>query len=193
MIYCCPSVCHSIIHKIFYLLSHLIYSIFLLIIYILIRYWMALWFCLSICLSVILFVFYRNHFPVIQFQNQVHIRNPHETGQVFKTIWGAVGTSWEGCRKRPKFLYIFFYRRRRQRKLTPRVGRPRLPNYGAPVVPQFYFYIFPFTAAESGGFPNGHRRRPNWGANGAQRWRPRRHSPGGRRKSRRRLVFREFL
>ena len=27
--------------------------------------------------SVILFVRYRNHFPVVQFQNQAHIRNPH--------------------------------------------------------------------------------------------------------------------
>ena len=35
---------------------------------------------------VILFVRYRNHLPVAQFQNQARIRNPHETGQVFKTI-----------------------------------------------------------------------------------------------------------
>ena len=34
-------------------------------IHIIIRYWMAGWFCLSICLS----VRYRNHFPVVQFQN----------------------------------------------------------------------------------------------------------------------------
>ena len=42
--------------------------------------------------SVILFVCHRNHFPVVQFQNQMHIQNPHGTGQVFKTIWGAAGS-----------------------------------------------------------------------------------------------------
>ena len=42
-------------------------------------------------LSVILFVCYRNHFPVVGFQNQAHIWNPHGTGHVFKTIWGAAG------------------------------------------------------------------------------------------------------
>ena len=39
----------------------------------------------------ILFVRCRNHFPVAQFQNQAHIRNPHGTGQVFNTIWSALG------------------------------------------------------------------------------------------------------
>ena len=42
-------------------------------------------------LSVILFVHYRNHFPVVRFQNQAHIWNPHGTGHGFKTIWGAAG------------------------------------------------------------------------------------------------------
>ena len=46
-------------------------------IYIIIRYWVCLFFR------------YRNHLPVVQFQNQAHIRNPHGTGKVFKTIWGA--------------------------------------------------------------------------------------------------------
>ena len=41
--------------------------------------------------SVILSVRYINHFPVVQFQNQAHIWNPHGTGHVFKTIWGAAG------------------------------------------------------------------------------------------------------
>ena len=41
----------------------------------------------SVCPSVILSVRYRNHFPVVQFQNQAHIWNPHGTGHVFKTIW----------------------------------------------------------------------------------------------------------
>ena len=64
--------------------------------------------------SVILSVRYRNHFPVVQFQNQGHIRNPHGTGQVFKIMgrrrrppkgvpmapetWGAIGT--------PNFLIL---------------------------------------------------------------------------------------
>ena len=34
---------------------------------------------------------YRNHIPVVKFQNQAHIWNPHGTGQAFKTIWGAEG------------------------------------------------------------------------------------------------------
>ena len=38
----------------------------------------------SVILSVILFVPYRNHFPVVQFQNQAHIRNTHGPGQVYK-------------------------------------------------------------------------------------------------------------
>ena len=40
----------------------------------------------SVILSVILFTRYRNHFPVVQFQNQAHIRNPHSPGKFSKTI-----------------------------------------------------------------------------------------------------------
>ena len=43
-------------------------------IYIIIRY------------CVCLFVRYRNYLPVVQFQNQAHIRNPHGPAEVFKTI-----------------------------------------------------------------------------------------------------------
>ena len=84
--------------------------------------------CDTVCLSVILFVRYRNHFPVVQFQNQAHIRNPHGTGQVFKSIWDAEGSpifftfflpppSQVGCPRRPKFILflIFFHRRRKLR------------------------------------------------------------------------------
>ena len=52
------------------------------------------------------------------------------------------------------------------------------PDRGAPVVPRFFKFhllVSPFTAAEGGGFPNG-------GAEGALRWRRRRHSPRGRGK-----------
>ena len=80
--------------------------------------------------SVILSVRYRNHFPVVQFQNQAHIWNPRGTGNVFKTIWGAKGT--------PNFFLFLFFRRRRWRKLTPRPGRPRRPKYGAPMAPQIW-------------------------------------------------------
>ena len=66
---------------------------------------------------------------------------------------------------------FFFYRCRRRRKLPPRVGRPWLLKYGAPIAPQFCFSSF--TAAIGGGFPNGR-------------------SPRGRGKSGRRLVFREL-
>ena len=42
------------------------------------------WFCDFVILAVILgfclFVRYRNPFPVVQFQNQAHIRNPYGTG-----------------------------------------------------------------------------------------------------------------
>ena len=41
-----------------------------------------------LCGSVILSVRYRNHFPVVQFQNQAHIWNPQGAGHVFKTIRG---------------------------------------------------------------------------------------------------------
>ena len=58
----------------------------------------------SVTLSVILFVRYRSHFPVVRFQNQAHIWNPHGTGHVFKTIWGADGTP----------IFFFFHRRRRR-------------------------------------------------------------------------------
>ena len=44
---------------------------------------------MALCLF--LFVRYRNHFPVVQVQNQAHIRNPHGTDQVCKKLWGAVG------------------------------------------------------------------------------------------------------
>ena len=69
--------------------------------------------------SVILFIRYRNHFPVVQFQNPAHIRNHHGTGQVFKIIWGAAGT--------PK--KIFFYRRR--------------PEWGAQGTPNIFFLLLP--------------------------------------------------
>ena len=165
-------------------------------IYILMRYRMVRWFCLSvilsvwdfICLSVILSVRCRNHFPVVQFQNHAHIGNPHGTGKVFKTIWDAAGTSWK---RRRRLLNFFFHSCRRRRKLTPQVWHPRCPKYGAPMGPQLLF-TYSFTAAEGGGFPNGLRGRPNGGAKGAQRWRPRHHSPRGWGRSRRRRVFREY-
>ena len=45
-----------------------------------------------VILSVCLFVRYRNHFPVVQFQNQAQIQNPHDPAEVFK-LWGAAGTT----------------------------------------------------------------------------------------------------
>ena len=65
----------------------------------------------------ILSVRYRNHFPDVQFKNQAHIRNPHGTGQIFKTIWGAAGApkfvslfliaAEGGVSRRPNLTYIF--------------------------------------------------------------------------------------
>ena len=74
----------------------------------------------SVILSVILFVRYRNHFPVVQFQNQAHIRNPHDTGQVYKTIQGAADAP-ERVPLAPQFL---FYCRR------PEWDAPGAPNMG---------------------------------------------------------------
>ena len=62
-------------------------------------------------MSEIVSVRYRNHFPVVRFQNQAHIWNPHGTGHVFKTIWGAAGA------EPPEYIF-FFYRRQRRRKLS---------------------------------------------------------------------------
>jgi len=119
-------------------------------------------------LSMILSVRYRNHFPVVQFQNQAHIWNPRGTGHVFKTIWGAPNS------------FLLFYRRRRRRKLTPRPGPPGAPNMlMAPQIFYIFFSYYSFTAAEGGGYLNGRHRHPNEGAQGTQRWRRGRHFPGG--------------
>ena len=75
--------------------------------------------------SVILFVRYRNLFPVVRFQNQAHIRNPHGTGQVYKTIWGAAGTP---------IFYCF---------IAAKGSVSRRPEWGAPGAPNFLFYLLP--------------------------------------------------
>ena len=150
--------------------------------------------------SVILSVRYRNHFPVVQFQNQ-HIFGILMERVTFLKPFGAPQAPPEkgrpknprnlGRRWRPNFFFLFYLRLRRL-KPTPRPGRPRRPKYGAIMVPQiFYIYFrpFSFTAAEGGGYPNGHRRHPNGGAQGAQRWRQRLHFSGGRGKSRRKREF----
>ena len=77
---------------------------------------------LPVCLSVILLLSYRNHFPIVQFQNQAHIRNPHKTGQALKTIWGAKGAP------------IFFFLLPKAAFPPPRVGHTWRPKYGAPGV-----------------------------------------------------------
>ena len=53
---------------------------------------MAVWFCLSICL----FIHYKNHFPVVQFQNKAHIRNPPDPEEVFQNYFTAAegGVKW---------------------------------------------------------------------------------------------------
>ena len=72
--------------------------------------------------SVVLSVRYRNHFPDIQFQNQAHIQNPHGTGKVLKTIWGAKGGWNLEHPSRPNFSFIFFLS-------PPPVGCPRRHNF----------------------------------------------------------------
>ena len=114
----------------------------------------------SVYLSVCLFVCYRNHFPVVQFQNQTHIQNPHGTGQVFKTIWVAVGApiyfyffitaTPSGVLSAPQIIiFIFFYRRHRRRfpKWEPKTAPETLLTRRAREVPpksgvsRVYIYI----------------------------------------------------
>ena len=71
--------------------------------------------------GVCLFVRYRSHFPVVQFQNQTHIRNPHGTGSDLV------------LRRRPNF----FYRR-------PEWGAPNIGRRGHPKFFICIYYIFIF-------------------------------------------------
>ena len=151
---------------------------------------MVRWFCLSVCMSVILSVRYRNHFPVVQFQNQAHIWNPRGTGHVFKTIWGAAGAPWKRRPRGPKFVVVFFAAEGGV-SWRPDWGAPGAPNKGCSWRPNFISFVF--TAAEGGSFPNRRQKRPNGVATGAQRWCRGCHSPGGRGKSRLWLEFREFI
>ena len=74
----------------------------------------------SVTLSVCLFVRYRNLFPIVQFQNQAHIQNPHDPAEICKTM---------GRRRHPKFSFLSFYRRRR--RLFPKWA-PMAPSGAAP-------------------------------------------------------------
>ena len=73
----------------------------------------------SVNLSVILFVRYRNHFPVVQFQNQAHSESSWHGSSFYNHL---------GHRRRPKFgvlhvpqVLFYIYRRRRRRKLPPQL------------------------------------------------------------------------
>ena len=92
--------------------------------------------------SVILFVRYRNHFTVVQFQNQAHIWNPHGTGQVFKTIWGAIGAP------------IFFF-----------IAAP----CGAPLAPQILFIFIVSPPPKAAVAQRWRRRRRSSGGEGKSR------------------------
>ena len=78
--------------------------------------------------SVILSVRYRNHFPIVQFQNQAHIWNPRGTGHVFKPFGAPQAAPERGARGAPNFFPLF-YRRRRRRKLPLQVGCPGRSNF----------------------------------------------------------------
>ena len=54
--------------------------------------------------SVILSVRYKNHFPVVQFQNQAHILNPHGTGHVFKPFGAPQAPPEKGAEGGPNYL-----------------------------------------------------------------------------------------
>ena len=76
-------------------------------IYIIIHYWMTVWFCLSIR--------YRNHFPVVQFQNEAHIRNPQSPAEVLRLFGGLKAPQIFNLKKNALLLFfIFFYRRQRR-------------------------------------------------------------------------------
>ena len=76
----------------------------------------------SVCPSVILSVRYRNHFPVVRFQNRAHIWNPHGTGHVCKTIWGTEGA--------PIFFFLLLSFTAAEGSGCPN-GRRWRPNGGA--------------------------------------------------------------
>ena len=88
---------------------------------------------------VILFVRYRNHFPVVQFQYEAHILNPHGPAEVLKILWGAVGA--------PIFI-IFFNAAEGGEFRRSMLGAPGAPNVGHRGAPNFFY----FTAAEGGCF-----------------------------------------
>ena len=124
-----------------------------------------------------MFVRYRNHFPVVQFQNQAHIRNSHDPVEVFKTT-GAAGARKMGRHRRPNFFFFLL-----PPPKAAQNGRRRCPNFifisyhrpewGAHGAPFFFF---------GGGFPNGQRRCPKGLC-----------SPRGQEKSRRRRVLCQFF
>ena len=90
----------------------------------------------------ILFVRYRSQFPVVQFQNQAYIRNPHETGQVFKIIWGAPGAPPKrGAEGAPHF---FFHCR---------------PEWGARGAPNCFFFFYRRPRRPKGGAGGGEKSR----------------------------------
>ena len=52
-----------------------------------------------LCPSVCLFVRYRNHFAVVKFQTQAHIRNPHGISEVLRPFGEPKAELPEGERK----------------------------------------------------------------------------------------------
>ena len=63
--------------------------------------------------------------------------------------------SFGGAADALNFILFSSYRHRRRRTLTPRPGHPRRSKYGAPMAPQFFFFIFSFTTAEGATPPEG--------------------------------------
>ena len=115
---------------------------------------------LSVCDFVCLSVCYRNHFPVVRFQNQActYLESPWN-GSRFKNHLGR--------RRRPKFVFIiffFFIAAEGGVSCRPDRGAPGAPNRGPPWPPTLFFFFFYFF----------HRRRrrwfPKWAPGAPQIW-----------------------
>ena len=106
----------------------------------------------------ILSVRYRNHFPVVKFQNQTYIWNPHGTGHESETIWGAMGA--------PNIFLFLAAEGGGSRRLFR--GTPGAPNMGHTWRPNFFFLSQMGVGGAKGGAEGA--TPPNGEGNHAEGW-----------------------